>query len=150
MHAAVQHGGDTDPRTEALGISGNSQRCLGRGLHQQVIDHALVLVGDVTQLARQRIDDVKVRYNCSPEHLYRYVLSPLMFCAKQRGYPGRTNVPASQNINLFGRSNPLFLTLKDVRRVRPAIQSPRIPSATSIGAAPGRTIALSSILSGVR
>ena len=44
---AVQHGGDTDPRTEALGISGNSKRCLGRGLHQQVIDHALVLVGDV-------------------------------------------------------------------------------------------------------
>src|SRR5215469_16330259 len=75
----VQHGGDTDPRTEALGISGNSQRCLGRGLHQQVIDHALVLVGDVTQLARQRVDDVKIWHKCSAEHLYRYVLSPLMF-----------------------------------------------------------------------
>ena len=66
-----------------------------------------------------------------------YVLSLLMFSAKQRVYPGRTNVPASQNINLFGRSNPLFLTLKEVRRVRPAIQSPRSPSATSIGSAPG-------------
>jgi hypothetical protein len=58
----VQHGGDTDPRTEALGIGGNSQRCLGRCLHQQVEDHTLVLVGDVTQLARQRVDDVKIRH----------------------------------------------------------------------------------------
>ena len=58
----MQHGGDTDPRTEALGISGNRKRCLGRGLHQQVIDHALVLVGDVAQLARQRVDDVKIRH----------------------------------------------------------------------------------------
>ena len=58
----MQHGGDTDPRAEALGISGNSKRCLGRGLHQQVIDHALILVGDVAQLARQRVDDVKVWY----------------------------------------------------------------------------------------
>ena len=59
---AVQHGGDTDPRAEALGICSDSERCLGRCLHQQVIDHALVLVGDVAQLARQRVDDVKVRY----------------------------------------------------------------------------------------
>jgi hypothetical protein len=56
----VQHGGDTDPRTETLGIGGNSQRCLSRCLHQQVEDHTLVLVGDVTQLARQGIDDVKI------------------------------------------------------------------------------------------
>jgi hypothetical protein len=45
-----------------------------------------------------------------------YVLSPLMFCAKQPGHSGRTNVPASQNINLFRRSNALFLALKEVRR----------------------------------
>ncbi len=30
-------------------------------LHQEVVDHALVLPGDVAQLARQRVDDVKVR-----------------------------------------------------------------------------------------
>jgi hypothetical protein len=58
----VQHGADTDPRTEALGIGGDGKRCLGRGLHQQVIDHALVLVGDVAQFARQRVDDVKIRH----------------------------------------------------------------------------------------
>ena len=50
-----------DPGAEALGIGGDGERRLGRRLHQQVVDHALVLVGDVTQLARQRVDDVKVR-----------------------------------------------------------------------------------------
>ena len=55
-------GGDTDPRAEALGIACDGERRLGRCLHQQIIDHALVLVGDVTQLARQRVDDVKIRH----------------------------------------------------------------------------------------
>src|ERR1700686_2008997 len=45
---------------------------------------------------------------------------------------------------------PLVHPLKEVRRVQPAIQLPRSLSATSIGAAPGRTIALSPKLSGVR
>ncbi|MBV8920630.1 MAG: phage integrase N-terminal SAM-like domain-containing protein [Bradyrhizobium sp.] len=56
----VQHGRDTDPCAEALGISGDGERRLGRRLHQQVIDHALVLVGDVAQLARQRVHNVEV------------------------------------------------------------------------------------------
>ena len=58
----VQHGRDTDPRAEALGIGCDGERRLGRRLHQQVVDHALVLVRDVTQLARQRVHDVKVRH----------------------------------------------------------------------------------------
>src|SRR5271166_6588210 len=56
----VQHGGNADPGAEAPGIGGDGERRLGRRLHQQVVDHALVLVGDVAQLARQRVDDVKV------------------------------------------------------------------------------------------
>ena len=56
----VQHGGDAYPGAEAPGIGGDGERRLGRRLHQQVVDHALVLVGDVAQLARQRVDDVKV------------------------------------------------------------------------------------------
>src|SRR5208283_616496 len=48
------------PGAEALGIGGDGERCLGRRLHQQVVDHALVVVGNVTQLARQRVHDVKV------------------------------------------------------------------------------------------
>ena len=58
----MKHGGDADPCAEALGISGDGKRRLGRGLHQQVVDDALVLTGDVTQLARQRVDDVKIRH----------------------------------------------------------------------------------------
>ena len=58
----VEHGRDADPRAEALGIGRDGERRLGRRLHQEVVDHALVLVGDVTQLARQRVHDVKVRY----------------------------------------------------------------------------------------
>jgi hypothetical protein len=58
----VQHGGDADPRTEAPGVGGDGKRRLGCRLHQQVVDHALVLVGNVTQLARQRVHDVEVRY----------------------------------------------------------------------------------------
>ena len=58
----MQHGGDTDPCAEALGIGCDSKRRLGRCLHQQVVDHALVLVGDVTQLAWQRVDDMKIRH----------------------------------------------------------------------------------------
>ena len=48
----VQHGGNTDPRIEALRIGSDGERCLGRCLHEQVVDQALVLVRDVTQLAR--------------------------------------------------------------------------------------------------
>ena len=58
----MQHCSDTDPCSEALGISGDGKRRLCCGLHQQVVDDALVLVGDVTQFARQRVDDVKVRH----------------------------------------------------------------------------------------
>ena len=58
----VKHRGDADPCAEALGIGGDGERGVGRCLHQQVIDHALVLVGDVTQLARQGVDDVKIRH----------------------------------------------------------------------------------------
>jgi hypothetical protein len=45
---------------EAPGVGGDGERRLGRRLHQEVVDHALVLIGDVAQLARQRVDDVKV------------------------------------------------------------------------------------------
>ena len=58
----MQHGRDTDPCAEALGIGGDGERRLGRRHHQQVVDHALVLVGDIAQLAWQRVHDVKVRH----------------------------------------------------------------------------------------
>ena len=49
-------------RLRAGGIACDREGGLGRRLHQQVIDDALVLVGDGTQLARQRVDDVKIRH----------------------------------------------------------------------------------------
>ena len=58
----MQHGGDADARAETLGIGGDGERGLGCRLHQQVVDCALVLVGDIPQFARQRVDDVKVRH----------------------------------------------------------------------------------------
>ena len=57
----VQHGGDADPGAEAPVIGGDGERRLGRRFHQQVVDHPPVLVRNVTQLARQRVHDMKVR-----------------------------------------------------------------------------------------
>ena len=99
---AVQDGRDTDPCAEAPGISGDGERRLGRRLNQQVVDHALVLVGDVAQFARQRVHDVKVRHKCSAEHLCRYVLSPFMCCSAQNRRAVQRLLRASKNINFFG------------------------------------------------
>ena len=43
-----------------LGSAAIVERGLGRRLHEQVVDHALVLIGDVAQLGRQRVDDMEV------------------------------------------------------------------------------------------
>ena len=56
----VQHCGDADPGPQMLGIGGDRERRLGRGLHQQIVDHSLVLVGDVGDRRRQRVDDMEV------------------------------------------------------------------------------------------
>jgi hypothetical protein len=48
----VKHRGDADPCAEALGIGSDGERRFGRRLHQQIVDHALVLVGHVAQFAR--------------------------------------------------------------------------------------------------
>ena len=45
----MQHGGDADPGAEVLWIGGDRERGFGGRLHQQIIDDALVLVGDVAQ-----------------------------------------------------------------------------------------------------
>ena len=43
----VEHGGDADAGAEVLGVGGDGDQRLGRGLEQQVVDDGLVLVGDV-------------------------------------------------------------------------------------------------------
>jgi hypothetical protein len=39
-------------RAEMLGIGGDRERGLGRGLEQQIVDHRFVLIGDVAQRRR--------------------------------------------------------------------------------------------------
>ncbi len=56
----MEHGGDADPGAEPLRIGRDRERGLGRGLHEQIVDHALVLIGHVAQLGRQRVDDMEV------------------------------------------------------------------------------------------
>ena len=56
----MEHGGDADPGAQMLGIGGDGERGLGRGPEQQIIDHGLVLVGDVGDRCWQREHDVEV------------------------------------------------------------------------------------------
>src|SRR5215467_10401159 len=56
----MQDRGNADLGTEMLGVSGNRQHRLRRNFEQEVIDHRLVLVGDGSDLGRQREDDVEI------------------------------------------------------------------------------------------
>jgi len=58
----VKDGEDADAGAEVLGIGRDGDHGLGRGLEQDVVDHGLVLVGDVGDLGRQREHDVEVRH----------------------------------------------------------------------------------------
>ena len=56
----VQHGSDADASAEVLGIGRDGDQRLGRGLEQNVVDHRLVLVSDVSDCRRQREDHMEV------------------------------------------------------------------------------------------
>jgi hypothetical protein len=56
----VQDCGDADFGAEVFGIGGNRQHRLRRGVEQKRVDDGLVLVGDGSDLGRQREDDVEV------------------------------------------------------------------------------------------
>jgi len=45
---------------QVLGVAGNRRHGVQCGLEQEILDHGLVLVGDGSDLGRQREDDVKV------------------------------------------------------------------------------------------
>jgi hypothetical protein len=57
---AVEHGGGADASAEMPGIGGDRQQRLGGRAEQQVVDDRLVLVGDRSDLGRQREDDVEI------------------------------------------------------------------------------------------
>jgi hypothetical protein len=56
----MQHRRDGDLRTDPLGVGSDLQRRLGRRLHEEVVDDALVLESHVAQLGRQRVNDMEV------------------------------------------------------------------------------------------
>ena len=56
----VEHRGGADAGAEVLGISGDGKQCLRRGAEQQVVDNRLVLVGDWSDLGRQREHQVEI------------------------------------------------------------------------------------------
>ena len=56
----MKHRGDADSGAEMLGIGGDGQHRLRRGLEQEIVDHRLVLLGDVADRRRQREHDVEV------------------------------------------------------------------------------------------
>jgi hypothetical protein len=58
----VKHGGDADAGAQVLGIGRDCERGLGRCLEQEIVDHGLVLVGDVGDRAWQREHHVEVRH----------------------------------------------------------------------------------------
>ena len=56
----VEHRRDGDLGSQMLRVGGDREHGLGRGLEQQIVDHPLVLVGDVADWRRQREDDVEI------------------------------------------------------------------------------------------
>jgi hypothetical protein len=57
---AVEHCGGADARAEVLGVGGDREQRLGGRAEQQVVDDRLVLVGDRSDLGRQREDHVEI------------------------------------------------------------------------------------------
>ena len=58
----VQHRGDADVGAEVLGIGRDLECGLGRGFEQQVVDHRLVLIGDVGDWCRQCVHHMEIPY----------------------------------------------------------------------------------------
>jgi len=57
---AVEHGGGADASAEVFGIGGDREQRFRRRAEQQVVDDNLVLVGDRSDLGRQREDHVEI------------------------------------------------------------------------------------------
>src|SRR5216684_2720944 len=57
---AVQYRRDADAGSEVLRVGRDGEHRLRRGLEQQIVDHSLVLVGDVANRRRQRENDVEI------------------------------------------------------------------------------------------
>src|SRR5262245_35104037 len=52
--------GDADLGTQVLRVSGNGQHGVRGGLEEEIVDHRLVLVGDVAKLGREGVNHMKI------------------------------------------------------------------------------------------
>jgi len=57
---SVEHGGDADAGAQVLGVGGDGEGGLGRRLEQEIVDHGLVVVGDIGDRTRQGKHHVEV------------------------------------------------------------------------------------------
>jgi hypothetical protein len=62
----VQNGGDADVGAEMLVIGRDRQHGVGRGVEQQIVDHCLILMGDIGDRTRQCEHDVQIAYPRPP------------------------------------------------------------------------------------
>src|SRR5215831_2949051 len=56
----MEDGDDADASAQVLGVGCDCECGLGRCFHEQVIDHGLVLIGDVAELGGQGVNDMKI------------------------------------------------------------------------------------------
>lgn len=56
----MEHGRDPDPRAQMLGVGGDLDHGVGARAHQQIVDLAFVLVGDIGNGLWQSEDEVEV------------------------------------------------------------------------------------------
>src|SRR5262245_40089595 len=56
----MEHRDDADACTQVLGIGSDRERGLGRRLHEQIVDHPFVLIGDAAELGWPRVDDMEI------------------------------------------------------------------------------------------
>ena len=56
----MQHSGDAQAGAETLGVGGDGEQRLSGGFEQQIVDHCLVVISDVTDRCRQSEHDMVV------------------------------------------------------------------------------------------
>jgi len=104
----VQHRGESDASAEMFGIGRDREHGLGGGLEQEVVDHRLVLIGDVGDPVRQREDDMEVR------HRQQFGLARLHPFARLRPLALRAMPVAAAVVGDAGVAAGLVLATRDM------------------------------------
>ena len=119
--------GDADAGAEVLGIGRDREHGLGRGLEQDVVDHRLVVVGDVGDLGRQREHDVEVGHR---QQLGLALGQPLLGC---RALTLRAMAVAAGVVGDLRVGALLVLAARDMAAERRRAAVSRSPTSPSSG-----------------